>query len=204
MNLKRLFFWKDEKKEGYIENTENILFMPNVNKEEVKKYLGENLIENRHNKFVTRFNGLLNEQELIDYFKKQYYIRGYYAGAQIGTADGLNDGVFEVISEFQYALNLVMERKKKTISEIDIKLIQIRGIEGSESEELVKKSERHQKDLDELERQISISINKSGWVFQSIKQYEIGFRQAIRETIEIDFLGRAAIQSSKNIEKQGE
>ena len=73
--------------------------------------------------------------------------------------------------------------------EIEIKKIQIRGLSESVTEELIQKSEQHKRDLSVLNEQSNLVIEYKGWVAEAVNKYQAGYKNGIREAIEMNFLG---------------
>jgi hypothetical protein len=179
LNLKKFLFWnkeqenltsnKDEKSEKNSSLTEKSQYIPSS--------------------YVTKFKGLMNEEEIINFFNVGYYMSGYNSAVHYGTSDGMNNGLSQMVYEFKNILEMISERKERTLSEIEIKKIQIRGLSKSVEEELIQKAEQHKRDLLVLNEQSRLASEYKGWIAEAVNKYQAGYKNGIREAIEMHFLG---------------
>lgn len=188
LNLKRLFLWNGKESEDEDEKEQQNIGTFNESKVNQNSLLSEKS-QYIPSTYVTRFKGLMNEEEIINFFNAGYYMSGYNSALHYGTADGMNNGLKQIAYEFKNILEMIAERKQRTISEIEIKKIQIRGLSESVTEELIQKSEQHRRDLSVLNEQSKLAIEYRGWVAEAINKYQAGYKNGIREAIEMNFLG---------------
>jgi hypothetical protein len=193
MNLSRIFKWKkDELIAPTVsdvltskdkEDSSNVIPLPiNLVGEE------QTLDEYLDRPIQTPLKGLMNAQEIKEFFSENYFSLGRHNGINFKTQDALELGKKSIISKFQNVLNDLLESKYSKISKLKNQMAAIDGISLAMTNQLELACVHIEREIQVINSQIEIAETYKGWVLDALNKYQLGFIKGLNEAIEFEFL----------------
>lgn len=203
MNLNKLFFWKNQDKEGVNNNsvdtnTYQKYCISNSNSSNVvpldASFSGT--IFNNHSDSTASvatnqsndYKGLLSAPEMVTFFKHNFYGLGQHNGRKLLSKLDFQVAREALISDFQNHISSLIQQKQNKLNRLKSEIIATAGYSETTTLRLHAACEHTSLDISELKEQLEKASDGKGWVLDALNRYQIGFNQGMRETLEFRYL----------------
>ena len=136
-----------------------------------------------------RVSGLMDAEEIVNFFGDQYFSWGQHNGQNGGTGATLNHGRASIIARFQNAMSVLIERKIASLNKIESQMLDIEGVSPVMTGRLKLACEHIKRDMVVLEGQAALAADGKGWVLEALNQYHSGFVRGLSNSCNIESLG---------------
>lgn len=133
--------------------------------------------------------GPMGAKEITEFFSKNFINCGRYAGATQKTQEAREQGLIALISQFQNAIELVIDEKRSRLDRLINEIAQTDGTSDIVSRQLHLALEKLQRDISILTEQFDLSGDRKGWILAALNEFRIGFDRGLRDAIDAELLG---------------
>jgi hypothetical protein len=133
--------------------------------------------------------GLMTASELQEFFASNFFGLGRHNGSHYKTQDAQTQGKATLVSEFQYAVAVVISQKQAKVDGLRNMELQIVGVCNTATGQLRLACTRLERDMATLQTQIDLAEQGKGWVLAALNEYQIGYSKGLREAIDAEVLG---------------
>ena len=196
MNLRKLFFRSSQDRSETPVSPENVNTPPQDNVVPISATPGRESPPPANEEVSEgdpvrgrRVSGLLDAEEIVNFFSDKYFNWGQHNGNSAGTAVALSHGRASIIARFQNALAILIERKHATLHRIESQSLEVAGINPTLTQRLSLACDHLRRDISILEKQSELAGEGKGWVLEALNQYQSGFVRGISLHCDLDNLG---------------
>ena len=136
-----------------------------------------------------RVPGLLDAEEIVNFFGDKYFNWGQHNGNASGPAVALTHGRSSIIARFQNTLAVVAERKHALLHRVESQMLEVDGINPTLTQRLSLACDHLRRDISVLEKQSDLAADGKGWVLEALNQYQSGFVRGISLHCDLENLG---------------
>lgn len=136
-----------------------------------------------------RVSGLMDAEEIVNFFADSYFSWGQHNGQNGGTGATLSHGRTSIITRFQNAMSVLIERKIASLHKIESQMLEIDGVSPVITGRLKLACDQIKRDMAVLEGQSVLAADGKGWVLEALNQYHSGFVRGLSASCDIQSLG---------------
>jgi hypothetical protein len=130
------------------------------------------------------FKGLLEAEELREFFDRPHFGRGRSLGANCRSYDALGLGERELVAEFQNIMHLMTQRRRAKRNRLEREIGNLEGVSEVIIAELRLACQHLDQEIAILEQQAVLAGEHQGWVLKPLNSFRAGVNRGVREALE--------------------
>jgi hypothetical protein len=133
---------------------------------------------------AVRYRGLLDDPEIAGFLAHSYWAFGRSHGTRAQSQHALELELEAVTAKFQNVLLAVAAKRQSKLHRARHYRLETQGGNPTLTAQLELAEANHLRDIEELEVQAGLAVQRKGWVLQAVNQFRLGFDQGVREHLE--------------------